>query len=333
MSQETQNWLDNNVVTWEQAWHQRPDSPNVYPGGVPMEVVRDLLTSWTPEEIELYDADMKLISEFKAIRRSDTREIFAVLGERYELHTYKDWLTDTVTDSIASDEDVIISSAGLLKKGAQAWVVVQRPMVAHAHGGVEFWPFLTLSTSLDGSMSTQINKNNKVAVCDNTLEIERGINTQFFFRHVKGSGNKLGEFRGIAAALSQGETDFAREVNRLLDMKVDEKVWRTLVEMQVPIKEDDGPAKKTQSRRKRQELDTLYRVDERAASWTGTGYGALQAFNTWEQHQSRLVNRTGKELDDRNLRAMRNYTKMIKPPKRDGSDDEKLVKVLETLTA
>lgn len=333
MSRETGQWLNDNVVTWERAWHQAADSSNIYPGGVPMEVVRELLTSWTPEEIELYDADMKHIEEFKAIRRSDTQEIFAVHGDGYQTHTYKDWLTDTVTDSIASDEDVIISSAGLLKKGAQAWVVVQRPMVAHAHGGVEFWPFLTLSTSLDGSMSTQINKNNQVAVCDNTLEIERNINTQFLFRHTKGSGSRLAEFRGVAAALAEGETDFAKEVNRLLETSVDPTQFQKFLETQVPIKDDDGPAKKTRSERKRQEITQLYKADERAASWTGTAYGVLQAFNTWDQHLSRLVNRTGKELDDRNLRAMRNYSRMIQPPKRGGSADELLVRSLEAQLA
>jgi hypothetical protein len=98
----------------------------------------------------------------------------------------------------------------------------------------------------------------------------------------------------------------------------------------VPIADDDLPAKKTRSNRKRQQITDLYRTDERVVQWKGTAFGALQAVNTWDQHMSRLVNRTGVELDDTNLRAMRNYADRMRSPKGETSDQGTL-RVLQSV--
>ena len=353
MSSESYRWLATNVLAgfaetrrpwWADSAERQGDTPNLFPGPVPMERVVSLLASWSPQEaalaeldllkpVTLYDADMKPVQAYlntgpvkthKLIKASDDGSHLGVVGIDRATHTYRDWLVGTVSECVGDDAQ--ISSAGLLKGRAQAWVQIERPETAVGPDGILFSPYVTLSTSLDSSLPTQINENTQMTICDNTLQITRGQGLAF--RHSKYSSQKLGDYRSVMSAIMRGESDFRAELERQLSVKVSEKDFSNFLEAFVPISEDDLPAKKTRSERKRQEITQLYKGDERVVRWTGTEFGAVQAVNTWQQHLSQLKNGTGVELDDTNLRAMRNYALRLKG--NTGADLE-TVKVLESV--
>jgi phage/plasmid-like protein (TIGR03299 family) len=262
------------------------------------------------------------------VRASDTGEQVSVIGIDHAIHTYRDWLTGTVKECVG--EDAQVSSAGLLRRRAQAWVQIERPETAVGPDGIRFSPYITLSTSLDGSLPSQINQNTKMTICDNTLRITRGQGLAF--KHTKGSAAKLGDYRSVMSAIVQGESDFRKELERQLSVKVDDNAFTRFLEAFVPISEDDIPAKKTRSERKRQEITGLYKGDDRVQGWRGTLFGAMQACNTWDTHMSQLRNATGYEMDDTNLRAMRNYGEQMRILKGD-SKDQQTVKLLESVLA
>lgn len=359
MSAETYRWLATNVLAgfaetrrpwWADAAEAEGHATNLFSADVPMERVQELLTSWTPEivplagvdlssEETLYDADMNPVlavrsslidpvASHKLVKASDTLEHVSVIGIDHAIHTYRDWLTGTVKECVG--EDAQVSSAGLLRRRAQAWVQIERPETAVGPDGIRFSPYVTLSTSLDGSLPSQINQNTQMTICDNTLRITRGQGLAF--RHTKNSGAKLGDYRSVMSAIMQGESDFRAELERQLSVKVDDTAFTRFLEAFVPISEDDIPAKKTRSERKRQEITKLYKGDDRVQGWRGTLFGAVQAANTWEQHMSQLRNMTGYEMDDTNLRAMRNYGERLRIPKGD-SPDQQTVKLLESVLA
>lgn len=321
---------------------------NLFPGEVPMERVEELLTVWQPYVMPLYDVDLDTVHELydadmrpvqavplsamgaipthKLVKASDSHEQIAVIGIDHAIHTYRDWLTGTVRECVG--EEAQVSSAGLLKNRAQAWVQIERPESAVGPDGIKFSPYVTLSTSLDGSLKSQINQNTKMTICDNTLRITRGQGVAF--RHTKNSEAKLGDYRSVMTAIVQGETEFRVELERQLSVKVDDIAFSRFIEALVPMAEDDIPAKKTRSERKRQEITQLYKGDERVQGWRGTMFGAVQAVNTWQTHMSQLRNATGYEMDDTNLRAMRNYGEQLKPVKGDSLDQE-TAKLLESV--
>lgn len=361
MSQETYQWLARNVLAgfadarrpwWADSAELQGHQLNLFSGEVPMERVEELLTSWTPYEVPLldgdsfedklvtlYDADMKPVQAIRAadispvethklIKASDNRQRMAVVGADYAVHAYRDWLTGTVQE--CTGDEAQVSSAGLLRNRAVAWVQIERPDSAVGPDGIKFSPHVVLSTSLDYTYPSQINQNTQVVICDNTLEIGRGQGLASRIKHTKNSGLRLGDHRSVMTAIMQGESDFRAELERQLAIQVDDTAFARFLESFVPIAEDDIPAKKTRSERKRQEITQLYRGDPRVAAWKGTEFGVVQAVNTWQTHMSQLRNMTGFEMDDTNLRAMRNYAQRLTPAKGE-TPDQLTVKMLESV--
>lgn len=337
MSKETYQWLANNVIAGFQDtrpvwWHKYAQAegwePMTYPGAIPVERVKELLCSWEPTLSRILDEDTAiaaiqsgltgddLIAAVRTARlpshknvKRDNRHI-GLIGIDAATHLYGDWLVGTVQETVKPDE-LEISSTGLLRDGAQAWVQIERPQSAVGPGGIAFSAYVMLSTSLDGSWASQINQNQTFVICDNTANIGRGQNVSF--KHTSQSGSKLGAYRGVMAAIMRGETDFKAELERMLSVKVSPDAFGRFLDKFVPIDEiNDKPAKKTRSERKRQEITALYHNDPRVVQWTGTEFGLVQAVSTWNQHVSQLRNATGYEMTDTDLRAMRNYSQAMR---------------------
>lgn len=335
MSAESYLWLATNVLAgfadtrrpwWADAAEEQGYATNLFSAEIPMERVEELLTKWSAYTEPLYTCDMEQVATHKLVRASDTHEHIAVIGIDHAIHSYSDWLTGTVRECVG--EEAQVSSAGLLRNRAQAWVQIERPDSAVGPDGIRFSPYVTCSTSLDGSLKSQINQNTQMTICDNTLRITRGQGVAF--RHTKNSNARLGDYRSVMTAIVQGETEFRVELERQLGVKVDDSAFSRFLEAFVPIEDDDIPAKKTRSERKRQEITQLYKGDERVQGWRGTEFGVVQAVNTWQTHMSQLRNATGYEMDDTNLRAMRNYGERLRIVKGD-SPDQETAKILEAV--
>ena len=337
MSKETFQWLANNVLAgfsdvrppwWVRYAEREGFTPNLFPAEVPMERVTELIASWMPYTEPIFSSDMEQITTHKLVRASDTKEILSVVGIDHAIHTYREWLTGTVNECVGDDAQV--SSAGLLRNRAQAWVQIERPETAVGPDGIRFSPYVVLSTSLDGSLASQINQNTQMVVCDNTLEIGRNQGLSARVKHTKNSDGKLGNYRGVMSAIMAGETDFREELERELSIEVSDGTFGRFLDAWIPVAEADSAAKKTRAERKRQEITALYNNDDRVAGWKGTMFGVVQAVNTWNQHLSQLKNSTEYEMTDTDLRAMRNYSARLKGNQ--GRDME-TVRVLESVLA
>jgi phage/plasmid-like protein (TIGR03299 family) len=329
---------------WLQLAINEGHTPHTWDGPVPMESVKELLTSWQPEVSGLLDeaAIMSAIKfglegedltrainsarlgTHKLIKASDDHSQLGVVGIDAATHTYGEWLVGTVEEVVRPDE-LEVSSCGLLKGRAEAWIQIERPESAVGPDGIKFSNYVTLSTSLGGTLPSQINQNDQMTICDNTLRITRqqGI----AFRHTSRSQSKLGTYRGVMAAIMKGENDFRTVLERLLKEDVSERAFDRFMDSFVPVHDDDTPAKKARSNRKRQEITQLYREDPRVAAWHGKAFGVVQAVNTWDQHMSQLRNGTGIEMSDTDLRAMRNYAARLHVD--DGeTSDQRVVRML-----
>jgi phage/plasmid-like protein (TIGR03299 family) len=339
MSQETYKWLAENVRAgfantrrpwWADQAEAEGHTTNLYPEAVPMDEVIKLIASWEPITEGLYTADMELVPTHKLVRASDNKQMIGVIGANTAVHSYRDWLVGTVQEIVGDEAQ--ISSAGLLQKRAQAWVQIERPNTAVGPDGILFSPFVLLSGSLNSTISSQINQNTKMVICDNTMEIGRRQGLAISIKGTSNSGSRLGVYRSVMAAIMAGENDFREELERQLSVKVDDTQLGRFLDSFIPVDDDDHPKKKTRSDRKRQEITDLYRNDPRVAQWKGTEFGVVQAVNTWQTHMSQLRNATGYEMNDTNLRAMRNYAQLLRPrdPRKDSADME-TVRILESV--
>jgi phage/plasmid-like protein (TIGR03299 family) len=327
-------WLNSNTLIGYtdkrgSAWHYRADlqsaEPNHYRGPVPVADIRRRLFGWDAESWEVYarkpGADNLDISELlaepdhaamiayildvlglryqdnrQAITRSDNEHVMGIFTGGYEPHPYDEWLLTTVANIL--DDDLHIGSAGLLRGGAVAWVSVEMEDNIKLPEGVEFRPFLLATTSFDGSLSTTFGRKVTNVVCDNTHGIamsERG--QQIKIRHSRHSRLKLTEARQALNVIHEITDDFAAEVTRLCAVDVSDAAWAAFLDAHAPLPEAEGRSR-AMAERKREALTRLYDHDQRVAPWRGTGWGVLQAVNTYTHHEGIV---RGAERAERNM--------------------------------
>jgi len=321
MSLESTEWLNTMTLVGftlkrGNAWHYRESSqgaePNHYEGAIPVADVQRRLFAWDAVEREIFVARSDGSREHarkaegrKAVVRSDTGDVLGIFKDGYKPHPYREWLIDKVA-AITGDE-LAIGSAGLLRNGGVAWVQVELSESLQA-AGVEFRPSLLAATSFDGSLSSTYGPKVQIVVCDNTLDAALGESgRQIKVKHSRYSDLTVLEARealGIVHAMGE---DFAREIEALTAHKVSESAFERMLDIVLPLPEGYGVKKGVRSSvpRKRDEITTLYRQDERAAPWRGTAFGVLQAFNTWQHHVATVKG------SDTKGRVQRNFDRAI----------------------
>jgi phage/plasmid-like protein (TIGR03299 family) len=301
MSRETLQWLNTNTLIGftskrGHAWHWRAEEQdgksNHYPGLIPITDVQDRLFSWTAVSRQLaveVDADLQtmthlsedgspmrwaVVPDGQAICRSDDDAVMGIFGPGYTRH-----------------HDLAISSAGLLRGGAIAWVEVSMPDTIRTPEGVAFRPNLLATTSFDGSIATTYKRTLTDTVCDNTRELALAeAGQEFKVKQSRHSRAQLGPARQALEMVHALADDFAAEVEQLCATTVTPTQWHVFLDRHVP-RADARTGRPLEGRaltladRKRETLDRLYRHDDRVAPWAGTAHGVLQAVNTYAHHE------------------------------------------------
>lgn len=318
MSNETLQHLNTHVLIGNTdargtAWHYRAehqgDESNHYPGPIPVEDVERRLFHWqaesrrlaveTPATVEAMthlSEDGKplrwsLIEDRQAICRSDdtTGRVMGIFKPGYQMHGYREWLLTTVANIL--DDTLAVSSAGLLRDGAIAWVEVSVPETITTPEGFDFRPNLLATTSFDGSIATTFKRTVTATVCDNTRELALAEQGQAYkLKHSRYSVAKLAEAREALAMIHLLADEFGAEVARLCRITINDGQWAEFLDLHVP-RVDARTGERltgrslTMADNKRDVLQKLYRHDNRVAPWAGTAHGVLQAVNTAEHHE------------------------------------------------
>jgi phage/plasmid-like protein (TIGR03299 family) len=151
---------------------------------------------------------------------------------------------------------------------------------------VEFRPFLTATTSLDGSIATTYQTGAQVVVCDNTLSAAlSSADSRVKVRHSANSLAKLAQIRDALGIVHQVAEDFTAQLERLTNQPVTDAQWTRF--LTVYCGTDDTKASKralTSRREQANQLDRLWTDDQRVTPWRGTAYGVLAAANTYAHH-------------------------------------------------
>jgi phage/plasmid-like protein (TIGR03299 family) len=314
MSAETMEWLNQYTLQTDREWHYREefqkDGGNVFERTVPLEAIERLM-GWKAVEgsapkttlllpdgvVEIEDNTWKPICRPPgALGPDDQGAILYNARQGYKIHDYMEWLVRNVMH-LVGDSDLVISAAGLLKKGAQAWVNITIPETLSVEG-VEFRPYLLAATSLDGSIATSYGRKVLKSVCDNTVAAALGEkNQKISFRHTANSLGRIKDTREALNLLEQTAGDFEAQVAEFCAVDVSQGQWDKVLDALVPLPEQEGNAY-TRAENKRDILHGLWAKDERVAPWKNTKYGVMQAFNTYD-HWYRGVR--GAERAERNM--------------------------------
>jgi phage/plasmid-like protein (TIGR03299 family) len=334
MSKETLTWLNQNVLIGNtdkrgHAWHYKASEqggePNHYPGFIPVHDVERRLFAFDP--VQLPAAFLKPLAvgestfgpnlikidgqyyrvvvdeEHQAIVDPDTDIAFQYPTTDYRIHNYREWLLKNVATVL--DADLGITSAGLLRRRAQAWVEISVPENIETPEGVEFRPLLLAWTSLDSTLATNYGRRINETVCDNTLHARIGEPGETVsFRHTAGSLDRVGEVRAALGIIYDAADTFSQQVHELCSVKVTDCQWQQVLDALCPRDGKEGRGLSIVTN-KREKLDELYTSDSRCAPWQGTKFGVVQTANTFNLHHATIRNTHG------GARAERNQLKII----------------------
>ena len=306
MSKETSKWLNQYVLigmTSQRgtAWHYRASDqgvePNHYAGAIPIEDVRRRLFNWTAESAEikgfpgmnrdgLPKAGQTISAdEYQMVYRSDTLDVLGIHKSSYSIHQYDAWLLGHLGNIL--DDGLVISSAGLLKKGGIAWVEVSVPET-FILANVTFRPNLLAVTSHNGSYASTYKRTITNTVCDNTMAgalSERG--DEIRIRHTRRSTLNVIDARHTLEIIHKNADDFIQYLDRMLQIPVTDTQFGRVIDKtftpELPVLRSSYPDSAYAS--KKAKLWTLWDNDERVSPWRNTAWGVIQAFNTYRTHE------------------------------------------------
>ncbi|HZD14161.1 MAG TPA: DUF932 domain-containing protein [Pseudonocardiaceae bacterium] len=312
MSKETIEWLNTmtligNTDERGDAWHYRASSQggesNHYPGAIPVEDVRRRLFAWKATERRMaveFPATPDTMTHLgpqgeplrwvtqddrKAVAPDDgTDVVMGIFKGGYRIHQFDEWLINNVATILG--EDLAVSSAGLLRDRAVAWVEVSVPRTIATPEGVEFRPNLLACTSFDGSLATTYQRAVQLTVCDNTMAAALGERGQSLkVKHSRHSLSRIGDVREALAMVHETADAFSKDVARLAATPVSDLQFRQVLNVLVPIDPDASKRARSIGLDKQQVISQLWQWDPRVAPWRHTAFGVVQAFNTWHHHE------------------------------------------------
>jgi phage/plasmid-like protein (TIGR03299 family) len=300
------------------AWHYKKElqaeEPNHYPNAVPIDDVRRRLFAWHAESVPMFvngtgadGGDVIVVPNRRAIVRDDTGEVLGVVSESYLPHQYDEWLLKQVGNIL--DDDLSIGSAGVLKRGAVAWVQVEMPENWTA-AGVEFRPHLLATTSFNGEIATTYKRTCTIVVCDNTRALALAESSdEVRVKHTSRSLLRLGDARIALKVVHDLGQDFAAEIEKLMAVKVSDRAFDRFLSVLAPTDERESKQSQTRAENLRGTLRQMWQADIRCAPFRGTAFGAVQTVNTWRQHMK--PTRSGRSTIERTmLETMTGITEM-----------------------
>jgi phage/plasmid-like protein (TIGR03299 family) len=166
-----------------------------------------------------------------------------MFGPGYTRHQYNEWLLTTVANLLY--DDLAISSAGLLRGGAIAWVEVSMPDTITTpkawRSARTCWPPRPLTDRSRPPMTVTVTVTD--TVCDNTRELALSESGQEFkVKHSRNSHAQLGPARQALQMVHTLAEDFAQEIARLCRMEVTQSQWEAFLDAHIPRHDNDGTA-------------------------------------------------------------------------------------------
>jgi phage/plasmid-like protein (TIGR03299 family) len=336
---------------------------NHYPGAIPVADVLDRLYGWQAVTLPVYvkvecaedeamaaakDGDAVVrenligshpvtgdpepyVQWFRFIERPNRMNLsasddydadFYMASKSFTIHDYEEWLVKRVQTLI--DDDLHISSAGLLDNRAVSWVEIAMDETRSV-ADFPFRPHLLAVTGVNGKTATQYGRKVQAVVCDNTLAAALSEGGQTIkYKHSKYSIGKLNDAREALGIVMATADAFSTQVEALVDWRITGKGFNDALNVLIPMVDDKGEAlagrSLTMAQNKRAEVQNLWANDSRCAPWKGTAFGLMQTFNTWDHHYRGARGTT--VMPERNMREAIN-----------GKQDERDTAVLNAITA
>jgi phage/plasmid-like protein (TIGR03299 family) len=251
--------------------------------------------------------------------RSDTKEVLGVVSDSYGVMQ-----NDQIADMIwkAADEGACpkVESAGSLKNGRIVFFCCPFKSFFVGKGEDEVKPFITLSSSHDGTRALRGDSHTDRVVCANTDKIARNeaeMAGQFVsMRHTSNISSRIAEIRLLFEAVKENVSVYEKKANDLVKVQMtDAKLRDFFIDVHSRIY-GAMPDQKENPRKYNKCLDRVAQWLTNFQSPTcnnngvgGTAWAAYNAVTEWDNHQ-RTVKATA--THGHSKEAARTYNRLFK---------------------
>lgn len=289
------------------AWIGQGEVLQSFEGPIPAAAVNNMLLNWEPVEVpnanlipvsleESFDTivggqayKVQVRPDHKAIVRSDDYSSLGVFKDGYNSAGYGR-MVQFFQESLQSS--LQIWNAGELRNGGQFFMTVGMDETMHdGKSGLDFLPYVMFHSSLDGSLANTWVPGTQVAICDNQFAGMRaaarnaGRIVKFKRSRFSLSSERVADLRSALAVIELEAEATTELVHTLVDIELPRPLWLKTLDILIPEAGiDASKAAKTRTSHRRQSVDALYQNNPMVAPWTGTAFGAVQAFNTYAHH-------------------------------------------------
>ena len=237
----------------------------------------------------------------RAVVRTDTQEVFAIMGDGYE--PVQNSEAFGFFDSVIGQGEAIYHTAGSLYGGKRIWILAKLPEDIEVIPGDVIQPYILLSNSHDGSQALRMQITPIRVVCANTLSAALRGGGGFYAKHTKNVMQRANEAREVLGLAHAYFEMFAKQVDQLVNTRM------TVIEVQDYLQQvyrfqaDKTYADQDHRIVKSYEttLDLLNHPTNTVGGIAGTRWAAYNAVSYYVDHERPV--RGGAYRDDRRLDA------------------------------
>jgi phage/plasmid-like protein (TIGR03299 family) len=239
------------------------------------EAIKTARLEWTVDQKPVFVAGnfAQEIPGFVANVRSDTKEVLAIVTERYCVAQNRDVFA--FADEVIGNGRVkcTYETAGSLFNGRRVFMLVNMPKGRIV--GDEYQPYLCLSNSHDGSACLQVFLTGIRVVCNNTLTAAlHTANRKISIKHLSIMAQRKEEALRTMGAASKYFHDLEAFASMLAGKKV--KISKVLDKL-FPVSRDMSKRQLNSNKEVKELITSLLNQKDDLHNFRGTAWGAYQA--------------------------------------------------------
>ncbi len=259
---------------------------------------------WTVEFGELYtamdyDGNHNLINKWRRTFRDDNDETLGIVGSRYTI--LQNYEAFDFMDELLGEIGAFYETAGSLKGGKSIWLMVRLPDHIKVADGDELVPYLLLKNSHDGSGAVTIAATMVRVVCQNTLTMALGGNSnKFKIRHTASMHDRVDSAREAIRLVNENIVTYSDTFRDMLNVELDEELYEEYI-----LNVIDVDMEKSRGKNIYDTIENLYLTEEtnQTGDMSGTLWSAYNAVTYWVDHE-RGLNQYGRRKDNADEAAL-----------------------------
>lgn len=218
--------------------------------------------------------------------RTDNDQALGTVGPRYGVFQYREVLD--VLDALVDRGELAYRVAGSWNKGAVAFLSANVVGGEVMIGGDEHAPYMTATTSHDGSMAVSMAAHIMRIVCQNTYQLAlseaRGSGSILSFRHTGDLQAKVAHAVDALAETRKRVAQYGQVANRLAAVSLTQEKVEAYVNTLFPVPDDDKAHIRIETHRATVLELFASAPDLQRTGVRGTAWAAFQAVTAWVDH-------------------------------------------------